>query len=87
NAVLLKPSELAPLSAQVLADIVASCFEDDEFAVVQGGPEVAAEVLRLPFNHIFYIGGHAVGRLVMKAAAEHFASVTLEMGGKNPVII
>ena len=87
NAVLLKPSELAPLSAQVLADIVASVFLADEFAVVQGGPEVAQELLRQPFNHIFYIGGHAVGRLVMKAAAEHFASVTLEMGGKNPTII
>ena len=87
NAVLLKPSELAPLSAQVLADIVRSAFPEDEFAVVQGGPEVAQELLRQPFNHIFYIGGHAVGRLVMKAAAEHFASVTLEMGGKNPTIV
>ena len=87
NTMLLKPSELAPHSAQVLADLVASVFEDDEFAVVQGGPEVATELLTLPFNHIFFIGGHAVGRLVMKAAAEHFASVTLEMGGKNPVIV
>lgn len=87
NAVVLKPSELAPHSAQVLADIVGSVFPDDEFAVVQGGPEVAQELLRQPFNHIFYIGGHAVGRLVMKAAAEHFASVTLEMGGKNPAIV
>ncbi len=87
NTMMLKPSELAPHSAQVLADIIAGCFDEDEFAVVQGGPEVASEVLRLPFNHIFYIGGHAVGRLVMKAAAEHFASVTLEMGGKNPVIV
>lgn len=84
---MLKPSELAPHSAQVLADIVAKVFPDDEFAVVQGGPEVAQEVLTLPFNHIFFIGGHAVGRLVMKAAAEHFASITLEMGGKNPTII
>lgn len=84
---MLKPSELAPHSAQVLADIVAKVFEPDEFAVVQGGPEVAQAVLTLPFNHIFFIGGHAVGRLVMKAAAEHFASVTLEMGGKNPTII
>lgn len=87
NTMVLKPSELAPHSAQVLADIVAKVFPQDEFAVVQGGPEVAQELLRQPFNHIFYIGGHAVGRLVMKAAAEHFASVTLEMGGKNPVII
>lgn len=87
NTCVLKPSELAPLSAQVLAEIVAKAFPSDEFAVVQGGPEVASELLKLPFNHIFFIGGHAVGRLVMRAAAEHFASVTLEMGGKNPTII
>lgn len=87
NVMVLKPSELAPHSAQVLADIIGGVFGADEVAVVQGGPEVAQELLRQPFNHIFYIGGHAVGRLVMKAAAEHFASVTLEMGGKNPVIV
>ncbi len=87
NTMMLKPSELAPHSAQVLADIVATVFAEDEFAVVQGGPEVAQVALSLPFNHIFFIGGHAVGRMVMRAAAEHFASVTLEMGGKNPVII
>lgn len=83
----LKPSELAPDSAAVLAKIVASAFADDEFAVVQGGPEVAQALLALPFNHIFFIGGHAVGRMVMRAAAEHFASITLEMGGKNPTIV
>ncbi|MEQ9737145.1 MAG: aldehyde dehydrogenase family protein [Algiphilus sp.] len=87
NSVLLKPSELAPQSAAVLADIVARAMEPDVFTVLQGGPEVAQELLQQPFNHIFYIGGHQVGRLVMKAAAEHFASVTLEMGGKNPTII
>lgn len=84
---LLKPSELAPHSAQVLADICASVFEDNELAVVQGGADVAGDLLKLPFNHIFYIGGHAVGRIVLRAAAEHFATVTLEMGGKNPVIV
>lgn len=84
---LLKPSELAPHSAQVLADIVSKVFQDDEFAVVQGAAEVATELLKLPFNHIFYIGGHGVGRVVLRAAAEHFASVTLEMGGKNPAIV
>lgn len=87
NTCLLKPSELAPHSAQVLADIVRAALPENEFAVVQGGPEAAQELLSLPFNHIFYIGGHAVGRIVMRAAAEHFASVTLEMGGKNPTII
>ncbi len=83
----LKPSELAPHSAKVLADIVAKVFADDEFAVVQGAAEAASALLALPFNHIFYIGGHGVGRIVLRAAAEHFASVTLEMGGKNPVIV
>ncbi len=83
----LKPSELAPHSAQVLQDIVATVFKDDEFAVVQGAAEEATQLLALPFNHIFYIGGHGVGRIVLRAAAEHFATVTLEMGGKNPVIV
>jgi aldehyde dehydrogenase (NAD+) len=83
----LKPSELAPLSAQVLADIVSKVLPEDEFAVVQGAADVAQELLRQPFNHIFYIGGHGVGRIIMKAAAEHFATVTLEMGGKNPAIV
>jgi aldehyde dehydrogenase (NAD+) len=83
----LKPSELAPHCAQLLAEIVGKVFAEDEFAVVQGGADVAQELLRQPFNHIFYIGGHAVGRLIMKAAADHFATVTLEMGGKNPAIV
>lgn len=83
----LKPSELAPHCSTLLAEIVAKVFAPDEFAVVEGGPDVSQELLRQPFNHIFYIGGHAVGRLIMKAAAEHFATVTLEMGGKNPAII
>lgn len=83
----LKPSELAPHSAQVLADICAKVLPEDELAVVNGGADVATELLQLPFNHIFYIGGHQVGRIVMRAAAEHFATVTLEMGGKNPVIV
>jgi aldehyde dehydrogenase (NAD+) len=83
----LKPSELAPHCAKVLAEIVAQVFPDDEFAVFEGGAEIATELLRQPFNHIFYIGGHSVGRIIMKAAAEHFATVTLEMGGKNPAIV
>jgi len=84
---MLKPSELAPHSAQVIADIVEKVLKDDEFAVLNGGAEVSAELLKLPFNHIFYVGGHGVGRIIMRAAAEHFATVTLEMGGKNPVIV
>jgi aldehyde dehydrogenase (NAD+) len=87
NGFILKPSELAPYSAQVLADIVDKALPDDEFAVVNGAAEAAQALLACPFNHAFYIGGHAVGRIIMRAAAEHFASVTLEMGGKNPTIV
>ena len=87
NGVIIKPSELAPYSASLVQDIVASVFPKDEVAVVNGGPEVAQQLLALPFNHIFYTGGMRVGRLVMKAAADHFASITLEMGGKNPTIV
>jgi aldehyde dehydrogenase (NAD+) len=87
NAFALKPSELAPHSATVLREVIESVFSPTQFAVFEGGPEVAQALLQLPFNHIYYTGGQRVGRLVMKAAADYFASVTLEMGGKNPVII
>lgn len=87
NACLLKPSELAPHSAKILKEIVEAVFPAEEFAVVEGGPEVAAALLAQPFNHIYYTGGHRVGRIVMEAAAQHFSSITLEMGGKSPAII
>lgn len=87
NAVCLKPSELTPASSTLLKRIIESVYEADEFAVAEGGADVAQALLAEPFNHIFYIGSHRVGRIIMKAAAEHFASVTLEMGGKNPVIV
>lgn len=87
NAFALKPSELAPHSATVLREVMAATFPENEFAVFEGGPEVAQALLAMPFNHIYYTGGQRVGRLVMKAAAEHFAAVTLEMGGKNPAIV
>ncbi len=87
NAVLLKPSELAPRSAAVVEKIVRSAMPADEFAVMQGGAEVAQELLRQPFDHICYVGGQNVGRIVMKAAADNFATVTLEMGGKSPVVV
>jgi aldehyde dehydrogenase (NAD+) len=87
NAFALKPSELAPYSASVLREVLEGALPADEFAVFEGGPEVAQQLLSLPFNHIYYTGGQRVGRLVMKAAAENFAAVTLEMGGKNPAIV
>ena len=87
NAIVIKPSEHAPVSAQILEEIIHSTLPADEAYVVQGGVEVAQELLSLPFNHIYYTGGNTVGKIVMKAAADNFASVTLEMGGKSPVII
>lgn len=87
NAVILKPSELAPHSSKLMARIVAEALPGGEVSVVEGGAETAQALLACPFNHIFYIGNNHVGRIVMKAAADHFASVTLEMGGKNPSIV
>jgi aldehyde dehydrogenase (NAD+) len=87
NSFALKPSELAPHSARVLREVLEAAMPAEEFAVFEGGPEMAQELLALPFNHIYYTGGQRVGRLVMKAAADNFAAVTLEMGGKNPAIV
>lgn len=87
NAVIVKPSELAPHSSKVMAEIAREAFPDGEVTVIEGGVEAATALLACPFNHIFYIGNNTVGRIIMKAAAEHFASVTLEMGGKNPSIV
>lgn len=87
NCVILKPSELTPASAACMKRIVAEVFEEDEVAVVEGDASVAEALLRKKFDHVFFTGSPAVGKLVMKAAAEHLTSVTLELGGKSPVIV
>ena len=87
NTVLCKPSEKTPNTARFLAELLRDAFPEDEVAVVEGGPEVGEALLRLPFDHFFYTGGPRVGRRVMEAAAKHLAGVTLELGGKSPVII
>jgi aldehyde dehydrogenase (NAD+) len=87
NAAVLKPSELAPQSSTVIAKIVAEAFPGGELQVVEGGAETAQALLACPFNHVFYVGNTQIGKIVMKSAADHCASVTLEMGGKNPSII
>ncbi|RZL07092.1 MAG: aldehyde dehydrogenase family protein, partial [Rubrivivax sp.] len=87
NTVIVKPSELTPAVSAVVAELVAHVFTPDEVTVVQGGVATAEHLLSLPFDHIFFTGSTAVGKLVMKAAAEHLASVTLELGGRSPVVI
>lgn len=87
NCVIIKPSEYAPVSADLIKKMVAVCFPPEEVTVMEGGVEVAQALLELPFNHIFFTGSPAVGKIVMAAAAKHLASVTLELGGKNPVLV
>lgn len=87
NAVMLKPSEHTPHSTAVTKSIIKDVFAEDEVALVEGEADIAQAALSLPFNHVFFTGSPAVGKLVMKAAAEHLASVTLELGGKSPTIV
>lgn len=87
NCVILKPSEYSPNTNRVMREIVEQSFPPGEVSMFEGDSQVAQELLSLPFNHIFFTGSPAVGKLVMRAAAEHLSSVTLELGGKSPVIV
>ncbi len=87
NCVIIKPSEYAPASAAVMKKIVAECFPPEEVAMFEGDADTAQELLKMPFNHVFFTGSPEVGKIVMREAANHLASVTLELGGKNPTIV
>lgn len=84
---IIKPSELTPNTSSLIEKMISELFDPSEVAVFQGESEVAQELLKLPFDHIFFTGSPAVGKIIMKAAAENLTSVTLELGGKSPVII
>lgn len=87
NTVLLKPSELAPHTSAVLAQLVGSCLPPEIAKVVVGDAETARSLLTLPFDHVFFTGSTRVGKLVMEAASKHLSSVTLELGGKSPAYV
>jgi coniferyl-aldehyde dehydrogenase len=87
NHVMLKPSEHTPRTSALLATMLAAVFPEDRVATVIGGPEVAAQFAALPLDHLFFTGSTAVGRKVMAAAAQNLTPVTLELGGKSPVIL
>lgn len=87
NCVVLKPSEHAPHTAAALQDLISSLYDEREIRVVTGGPETAQTLTAQPFDHIYFTGSPSIGRLVMKAAAEHLTSVTLELGGKSPALV
>lgn len=87
NCVIIKPSEMTPHASALMKKMVEDMFDENEVAVVEGGVGVSTELLAQPFNHIFFTGSPQVGKIVMKAAAEHLCSVTLELGGKSPTIV
>ncbi|MFB6248783.1 MAG: aldehyde dehydrogenase family protein, partial [Salinibacter sp.] len=87
NCAVLKPSEHAPCTAAVLQALIGDLFDEREISVVPGGPDVAEALTTQPFDHIYFTGSPAIGRRVMRAAAEHLTSVTLELGGKSPAVV
>lgn len=87
NVCILKPSEMAPATSRLATKIVREVFEESEVAIFEGGVDVAKALLALPFHHIFFTGSTPIGKEVMQAASQHLASVTLELGGKCPVVI
>ncbi|MEU6814359.1 aldehyde dehydrogenase family protein [Streptomyces sp. NPDC046860] len=87
NAVVAKPSELAPATSAALAELIPAYLDTDAVAVVEGGIPETTALLAERFDHIFYTGNGTVGRVVMRAAAEHLTPVTLELGGKSPAFV
>jgi aldehyde dehydrogenase (NAD+) len=86
NCCMVKLTDLCPATASVAARMIREAFDEKEVALFEGGVDVATALLELPFNHIFFTGSTRVGKIVMAAAAKHLATVTLELGGKSPVI-
>lgn len=87
NTALIKPSEFTPRTSDLIARLVGDAFDADELGVVIGGPDVAQAFTALPFDHLVFTGSTSVGRHVMRAAAENLVPVTLELGGKCPVVV
>ncbi len=87
NRCMIKPSEYTPATSAVMAEIIAAAFDELEIAVIVGGPQTGADFAGLPFDHLLFTGATSVARHVMRAAAENLVPVTLELGGKSPVIV
>ena len=83
---ILKPSEMTPHCSQLMEELIAATFDESEVSVFQGEVETSQRLLELPFDHIFFTGSPAVGKIVMNAASKNLTSVTLERGGKSPAI-
>lgn len=87
NCAILKPSEVTPHASAVLAELVDNTFDAGWVTVIEGGVETSQTLLEHPFDHLFFTGGTAIGKVVMAAAAQHLTPVTLELGGKSPCIV
>ena len=87
NRAMIKPSEFTEQTSELMAKLTAEYFSEDEVSVVTGGPEVAGAFSSLPIDHLVFTGSTPTGRLVMQAAAKNLVPVTLELGGKSPVIM
>ncbi len=87
NTAVLKPSEVTPSVAALVEELVPRYFDSSTVGVVTGGVDETTALLKERFDHIFYTGNGRVGRVVMRAAAEHLTPVTLELGGKSPAIV
>ncbi|MEH1784632.1 aldehyde dehydrogenase [Nostoc sp.] len=87
NCAIIKPSEIASHTSHIIAEIIAKHFDPAYIAVVEGGVEASQKLLAEKFDHIFFTGGTAVGKIIMTAAAKYLTPVTLELGGKSPCIV
>ena len=87
NAVVIKPAEQTPATSALLRRMAEELFRPEEVLVLEGGKDVATDLLKLPWDHIFFTGSPQIGKIVMRAAAEHLTGVTLELGGKSPAVI
>jgi aldehyde dehydrogenase (NAD+) len=87
NTVVLKPSEVCPASSALMAELVPRYLDNDAIAVIEGGADCSQELIAQGFDHICFTGGTEIGRKVYEAAAPHLTPVTLELGGKSPVIV
>ncbi|MFN9849943.1 MAG: coniferyl aldehyde dehydrogenase [Alphaproteobacteria bacterium] len=87
NRAMIKPSEYTPVTSELMKTMLSGAFSEEEIAVVTGGPEIGEAFSHLAFDHLIFTGATSVARHVMRAAAENLVPVTLELGGKSPVIL
>jgi len=87
NRCMIKPSEYTPATSEVMAEVFSSAFDELEIAVVTGGPQSGADFSGLPFDHLLFTGATSIARHVMRAASDNLVPVTLELGGKSPVVV